>query len=125
MRKILIVVAALCLAACGDDPGWSRDELPANARVVIEVTGFGPAAPCQPWALTTVRVSALDTDAPTAVTATSNGTCAWDGDAINCPFTGGQEGTMRIDFEASTARLDIPGAGMCFTEYAITEIGAL
>lgn len=124
MRKILIAFA-LCLAACGDDPGWSRDELPANARVVIEVTGSGPAAPCQPWALATVRASGLDADAPTVVTATSSGACAWDGDAISCQFTAGQPGTMRIDFAASTARLDVPGAGMCFTEYAIADVVAL
>lgn len=124
MRKILMV-AALTLAACGDDPGWSRDELPANARVAIEATGYGPAAPCQPWELTTVRISGLDTDAPEAVTVTSNGACAWAGDVLTCEFINGQDGTMRIDFAASVARLDRPSAGMCFTEYAITDVVAL
>lgn len=115
---------AFLLAACSDDAGWSRDELPANARVELEVTGSSPA-PCEPWGLTTVRISGLDTASPTAVTVTSNGACVWDGDAISCTFTAGRAGTMRIDFAAMLARLEVPGGVTCSTDYAITDIVAL
>lgn len=115
---------AFLLAACSDDAGWSRDELPANARVELQVMGSSPA-PCMPWGITTVRVSGLDTASPTAVTVTSNGPCAWDGDAISCTFTAGQAGTMRIDFAAMLARLEVPGGVTCSTEYAITAIAAI
>ena len=122
--KAVLAALALAAAACSDDSGWSRDDLPAKARVGLEVTGSSPA-PCQPWGITSVSVSGLDTESPTAVTATSNGACAWDGDAIICTFTAGQSGTMRIDFAAMLARLDVPGGVTCSTDYAITAVTAV
>jgi len=115
---------AILLAACSDDPGWSRDELPAKARVGLMATASSPA-PCLPWNITSVRISGLDTDAPEAVTATSSGSCAWAGDALTCEFVNGRDGTMRIDFAAATVHGDIPGATSCSTDYAITDVVAL
>lgn len=123
MRKILMV-AALLVGACSDDAGWSRDELPPNARVGLMATASSPA-PCLPWNITSVRISGLDTDAPEAITATSSGSCAWGGDILTCEFVNGSDGTMRIDFAAMTARLDVPGATSCSTDYAITDVVAL
>ena len=132
MRKILIAFA-LCLAACGDDPGWSRDELPVVAAARLVITGSSPA-PCMPWEAsrleespteTIVTFAALDTDSPTVEVLAGDDACAWDGDALACTLVRGPTGTLRVDFGAATARIDMRGDPACFTEYSITEIGAL
>ena len=118
---------AILLAACSDDPGWSRDELPAKARVALEFTGSSAPA-CEPSLeamLSIVTVSAMDTPAPTAVVIAGDDACAWDGDAIDCELTHGPAGTMRIDFRASTARITGLGDGACSYDYAITAIAAI
>jgi hypothetical protein len=116
---------AILLAACSDDAGWSRDELPPMARIALTVTASSPA-PCMPWGYGGgVRVAGLDTETPTVVVVAGDDVCAWDGDALACTLTRGPAGSLRIDFDKATARMDIPGAPACFTEYAIASVVAI
>ena len=128
MLARLAPIAILLAAACSDDAGWSRDELPANARVALAVTASSPA-PCMPWdgppGEAVVTLSALDTDAPSIVVVAGGDACAWSGDVLSCDLTRGPVGAMRIDFGSETARMDTPGSPACFTEYAITAIAAI
>jgi hypothetical protein len=128
MLARLAPIVILLAAACLDDPGWSRDELPQKARVALMVTASSPA-PCMPWdgpsGEAVVTLSALDTAAPSIVVVAGGDACAWSGDALDCDLTRGPVGTMRIDFGGEAARMDIPGSPACFTEYAITAIAAI
>ena len=127
MLARLAPIAILLAAACSDDAGWSRDDLPAKARVALEFTGSSVPA-CEPSFLTSlsiVTVSAMDTAAPMVVVIAGDDACAWDGDAINCELTHGPAGTMRIDFRASTARIMGLGDGACAYDYAVTAVAAV
>jgi hypothetical protein len=127
MLARLAPIAILLAAACSDDAGWSRDELPANARVALMVTGTS-APECDASflaSLASVTVHGLDTDAPTVVVVAGDDACAWDGNAIACELTHGPAGTMRIDFGGEAARLAGLGASACAYDYAITAVAAI
>lgn len=133
MRKVLIVAAVL--AGCSDSPGWSRDELPARARIDVALTGTS-ADTCALWASNSAFVSieagALDTDAPTIKVGVMPESCAWASDSqLGCSLEHGPVGSLLIDFDRSIASqvfayTDGGGAALtCMIDYQITAVVAL
>lgn len=129
MLARLAPIAILLAAACSDDAGWSRDELPANARVALAVTATSSEACAASWLADTgfTGVGAVDlgTDVPKVYVRSHYDTCGWSGDAVVCDLTPDPIAHFVLDFGASTARMEVPYDPPCSIDYAVTSVTAI
>lgn len=127
--KVAIAALALAVAACSDDSGWSRDELPAKARVALAVTATGSEMCAASWladpGFTGVGAIDLDTNAPKVYARSHYDSCTWVGDSIACDMTPDPIAHFVLDFGAETARMDVPYDPPCSIDYAVTAVTAV
>lgn len=120
---------AILLAACSDDAGWSRDELPPMARIALAVTATSSEACAASWltnpGFTGVGAIDLDTDAPKVYVRSHFDPCTWAGDSIACDTYPDPIAHFVIDFGAETARMDLPIDQPCSIDYAVTAVTAV
>lgn len=120
---------ALLMAACSDDAGWSRDELPPMARIALTVTATSSEACAASWladpGFTGVGAIDLDTDIPKVYARSHYDDCAWANDSIACEMTPDPIAHFVIDFGAETARMDLPIDPPCSIDYAVTAVTAV
>lgn len=119
----------LLLAACSNDAGWSRDELPAKARVALAVTATSSETCAASWladpGFTGVGAIALDTDAPKVYVRSHYDSCAWSSDTIACDLTPDPIAHFVLDFGASAARMEVPYDPPCSIDYAVASVTAI